>query len=94
MNTVIHQPEKNRFALDVEGKTAHIDYMKVGSTLIFTHTEVPESLEGKGIGGQLAKTALDYVRDQGLSAAPLCPFVKGYLEKHPEYHALVRLKSR
>lgn len=89
--TVEHQTDKNRFAAEVGGSLAVVEYMKVGNTLIFTHTEVPESLEGQGIGGQLAKASLEYVRDNNMSAAPLCPFVKAYIERHPEYKELVRL---
>ena len=88
---VEHQPARNRFAAEVGGSLAVVEYMKVGNTLIFTHTEVPETLEGQGIGGQLAKAALEYVRNNHMSAAPLCPFVKGYIERHPEYKDLVRL---
>jgi len=88
---VEHQPDNNRFAADVGGSLAVVEYMKVGNTLIFTHTEVPEALEGQGIGGKLAKVALEYVRDNKMSAAPLCPFVKGYIKRHPEYKDLVRL---
>jgi len=86
-----HNSDKNRFEASSSAGTAVSEYMKVGNTLIFTHTEVPEALEGQGIGGKLAKAALEYVRDNKMSAAPLCPFVKGYIERHPEYKDLVRL---
>ena len=89
--TVQHKPERNRFEVHFDEGTAVLEYMKVGNTLIFTHTEVPESLEGRGLAGKLAKTGLEYVRDNGMSAAPLCPFVKAYIERHPEYKDLVRL---
>jgi predicted GNAT family acetyltransferase len=88
---IMHHPEKNRFELELGGDMARIEYMKVGSTLIFTHTEVPEALEGKGIAGAMAKFALEYVKENNLTAAPLCPFVKSYIERHPEYKSLIRL---
>ena len=89
--SIEHHLEHKRFEVNVEGLRAILEYMKVGDTLIFTHTEVPEKLEGKGIGGALAKTALEYVTNQNLSAAALCPFVKAYLQRHPEYHSLIRM---
>jgi uncharacterized protein len=88
---VNHVPERNRFEVNIDGQIAHLDYMKVGTTLIFTHTEVPETLEGQGIGASLAQAGLEYVRQQNLTAAPLCPFVKSFLERHPEYKPLIRL---
>ena len=49
------------------------------------HTEVPPSLQGKGIAGRLVKAALDDAQTRGLRIVPVCPFVKSYLARHPEY---------
>lgn len=57
--------------------------------LALVHTEVPPSLGGRGIGGLLAKTALEFARNEHLRVIPECPFVKAYLARHPEYGALV-----
>ena len=54
------------------------------------HTEVPKELNGRGIGSALARGLLDIARTQGLTVKPLCPFVAGYIAKHPEYADLVR----
>lgn len=86
-----HAPEKNRFEAETGAGTAVAEYMRVGNTLIFTHTEVPEALEGQGVGSALVKYALEYVRTEGLTASPLCPFVKSYIQRHPEYQDLVRM---
>ena len=90
---MIHNPEKSRFEADLNGDIAVLVYMKVGDTLIFHHTEVPEALEGQGIASQLAKFGLDYVKQNEITAAALCPFVKRYVEKHPEYQNLLKLKA-
>ena len=89
--TIAHYPERKRFEAVIGDKTAVLEYMQVGKTFIFSHTEVPIGLEGIGIGGALAKFGLEYVRDNNLKASPLCPFVKAYIEKHPEYKTLVKL---
>ena len=86
-----HVPDKKRFEARTEAGVAVAEYMQVGNTFIFTHTEVPESLEGQGIGSRLVKYALEYVREHNLSASPLCPFVKSYISRHPKYQALVRM---
>ena len=59
-------------------------------TIVFTHTEVDPAYEGHGVGGRLARTALDDVRDEGTrSVVPACPFIKAWIDKHPGYAALV-----
>lgn len=57
--------------------------------IVFTHTEVESGYEGNGVGSQLAKAALDDARTRGLGVVPLCPFIKGWIERHPDYADLV-----
>ncbi len=90
---IVHNPDKSRFEAKLDGGIAELVYMKVGNTLIFHHTEVPEALEGRGIGGKLAKFGLDYVKENNINASALCPFVNAYVKKHPEYASLIKLKS-
>ena len=87
---VIHNPEKKQFEAEVDGHLGRTEYMMTGETIIFTHTEVPRELEGQGIAGHIAKVALDYARDNNLLVMPLCPFVAGYIRRHPEYRALLK----
>lgn len=57
---------------------------------MFTHTEVDPAFAGKGVGGALARLALDDVRTQGSrKVLPLCPFIKAWIGKHPDYVPLV-----
>ena len=51
---------------------------------------MPAELGGKGIGPKLVKGALDQVRADGLKVVAECPFVKGWIEKHPEYTGLLK----
>jgi predicted GNAT family acetyltransferase len=65
------------------------EYILTPDKIIFTHTEVPEELEGKGIGSALAKYALEAVRGKGRTVFPMCPFFKAYIERHKEYQSLL-----
>ena len=56
---------------------------------MFTHTEVPEGHEGKGIGTMLIRFALDAARERGLKVIPICPFFAAYMQKHPEVQDLL-----
>jgi predicted GNAT family acetyltransferase len=53
------------------------------------HTEIEPAFDGRGLGGQLARAALDDVRRRGVRAVARCPFIAGYIERHPEYQDLV-----
>ena len=86
---VIHNQAEQRFELAEGGRTAVAAYRLEGGTISFTHTVVPEELEGQGIGSRLVGAALDESRRRGLKVIPLCYFVKGYIERHPEYGDLL-----
>ena len=75
---------KKRFELHLGDQFAFIDYIINKKGVIFlTHTEVPESLEGRGMGSAIVSKALDYIRKEGMLMVPLCPFVAAYLKDHP-----------
>ena len=52
--------------------------------MIIEHTEVDESLSGKGVGMQLLDTAVEYARTHKIKIIPLCPFAKSVFDKRPE----------
>jgi predicted GNAT family acetyltransferase len=82
---VVHEPGASRFAVHMDHQTAVLDYQRAGNRLILVHTGVPASLEGRGIGNRLVKEGLDWARREGLRVVPICPFVRAYLMRHPEY---------
>lgn len=86
---IINNVSKNRFEATINGAVAVVEYMRPGNRIVFTHTEVPKELEGKGIAGKLAKTALDYAQQEQLQIMPLCPYIAAYIRRHPEYQSLV-----
>lgn len=86
---VVNNEAKKRFEITVGGQTAVTEYMTPGDKIIFTHTEVPVGLEGNGIASLLARTALEWAKEKGLKVMPLCPYVAGYIRRHPEWKALL-----
>jgi predicted GNAT family acetyltransferase len=86
---VSHNEAEQRFEARIGEAVATVNYQMNDGTITFTHTEVPEELEGKGIAGQMAKAALDYARGNALKVVPRCSFIAGYIQRHPEYQALV-----
>ncbi|WP_235298137.1 GNAT family N-acetyltransferase [Portibacter marinus] len=86
---VVDNKEKKRFEHEINGKLAFIDYILTSNKIFLTHTEVPEEFEGQGIGSELVKTVLQEVKDRDLVLVPLCPFVAGYIKRHPKWKELV-----
>src|SRR5690349_4893330 len=89
MMEVLNNQPAHRFELRVGEEAAFLSYRRSGTTINLVHTEVPDSLRGRGLGDQLARAALEHAREHGLTVIPTCPFVKAYLRKHPEYASLV-----
>lgn len=78
-----------RFERPTEQGLAVLEYVMSGDRMDLVHTEVPPALEGRGIGAALVRAALDHARDHRLRVTPTCPFVRAYLQRHPEYERLV-----
>ena len=89
-SAVQNETASHRFAVHLGAAIAVLNYRREGDTIYLVHTEVPAEMEGKGIGGQLAKAALNYARQNNLKVVARCPFVTSYLQRHPEYQDLVR----
>lgn len=83
-------PEESKFVIEVDGQRAgHLEYELRKGLIIAVHTDVDDSYEGQGLGGKLAEALLKSAGDAGLKVRPLCPFVKSYLERHPDYQDLL-----
>lgn len=87
---VVNNADAGKYEISFDGKPAgYAEYRLRDGRVIFTHTEVDSAFEGHGIGSTLARRALDDVRERGLKAVPLCPFIAAYIERHPDYQDLV-----
>jgi predicted GNAT family acetyltransferase len=88
---VTDNPGESRFEAHVEGELAGFAaYDSADDLIVFTHTEVFDAFEGKGVGSALARGALDAVRADGTrKVLPRCRFIRGWIEKHPDYADLV-----
>jgi len=70
-------------------RVGELAYARSGAVVTAFHTEVDPAAEGKGIGGILARRFLDDAREAGDRVVALCPFVKGWIARHPDYADLV-----
>jgi uncharacterized protein len=84
---VTDNPAESRFEARVEGRLAGFSAYQLSEGVItFTHTEVDDAYAGQGVGSTLVRQALDAVRSGGdLRVRPSCPFVRAWIDRHPDY---------
>lgn len=85
---------RSRYEAWIGDKRAGVlEYVSTPGTIDFTHTVVDEQFGGRGVGSALVRTALDDAREAAaegdVHVIPTCPFVAGYIDKHPEYADLL-----
>jgi predicted GNAT family acetyltransferase len=87
---VADHPEESRYQATLEGAVVGVAaYRLTGNVITFTHTEVDPAFAGQGVGGQLARFALDDARARGLRVHPRCSFMRSFIKGHPVYADLV-----
>src|ERR1700688_4448280 len=91
MTDIVNNKPHHRYELAVDGHIAATYYKIDAGVITFIHTEVPPELGGEGIGSRLIQGALDQVRADGLKVIAQCPFVKAWIDKHPDYADLLKV---
>ncbi len=88
--SVRRQAAGRRFEIELDGELAgFLAYREQGGVLDLVHTEVDPRFEGRGVGGQLVRGALDDARRAGQKVVPSCSFVAAWLERHPDQRDLL-----
>lgn len=82
-----------RFEVKLEDKYAFLEYRLYDGNIALMHTEVPDTLGGRGIASALAVYAFNYAKENNLPVIVYCPFVTTFLKRHPEYQSQVVAKS-
>lgn len=81
---VVDVPLEDRFVVRTDGAEAELVYRVSGDRIYLIHTEVPESLGGRGIAGQLVRASLRRAEADRLTIVPWCPFARRWLKEHPD----------
>ena len=90
MATVVNNPEQSRYEIHADGQVAGFtQYRTTPGVIEFVHTEIDDAYEGHGLGGQLARGALDDVRTTGDKVIATCPFIKAWIAQHEDYQDLL-----
>ncbi len=85
----------DRVELLIDGEVvSYVDMEdRVGARAI-VHTITTPGYEGQGLAGELVGHVLDELRAQGLGVVPVCPYVRHFLDKNPDYADLVPADRR
>src|SRR5436190_1995938 len=84
---VIDNAPESRFEVSVDGHVAVLEYERDEQHMEIVHTEVPDELEGRGLGGLLVTAAVDDAAQRGVTVVPTCSFARGWLQRHPKVAA-------
>ena len=88
--TVTANEDEGRYEIYVDDELAGFTYFSIaGDVATFPHTEIASEFEGQGLAKQLIGSALDDIRARGLKVIALCPFVRRFIDTHPDYQDLL-----
>jgi predicted GNAT family acetyltransferase len=88
-NDIRDNTARNRFEMDAGNDVAIVNYRLAPGVLTLTHTEVPQELEGQGLGSIIVRGVLQIARARGLKVVPACGFVSAFIRKNPAYQDLL-----
>ena len=87
---VTRAAEARRYEARVDGQLAALaDYIPTEELVAFTHTEVLPGFAGRGVASVLVRWALEDVRGQDLAVLAVCPYVSGWIARHPDHQDLL-----
>ena len=86
MYSLIDNKTAQQYEFHIDGEIAKVEYKKKENKIYLIHTEVPKPLGGRGIASQLVKHVLEDIQEKGWYLVVYCPYVKSYLQRHPEWN--------
>jgi len=89
--SVRDNPSELRYELvDDDGVViGEIRYRREPGAVALVHTEIEPAHEGHGLGELLVEGALRDLHERRLRVIPICPFVRAWIDRHPEHADLV-----
>ena len=81
---IVNNEKLMHFEIHEGDAIAYMEYRFYKNDIAFMHTEVPESMGGKGVASALAEYAFKFAKEHKRPVMVYCPFAAAYLKRHPE----------
>lgn len=92
---IVHNLERQQFELRIGDELAALAAYRLRDGVFeLVHTETRPGFEGRGAASRVVTHALDHVRSAGATLRPYCPYVRSFIERHPEYLDLIPVTER
>ena len=83
-------PEQHRYEARVDGELAGFaEYRVPGDRVVFTHTEVDDASRARASAPRSRGSPSTTSAPRRRGCVPQCPFIRRWIDKHPEYADLV-----
>jgi predicted GNAT family acetyltransferase len=89
MMDIRHDTAARCFKASLDGHDAAVEYDLLDGRMVITHTRVPDGISGRGVASRLTRAAFEHARQTGLRVRPMCSYAAGWIERHPDYRALL-----
>jgi hypothetical protein len=63
----------------------HLATKERPNAVLLVHTETDEAVQGRGLAARLVSATLDDLRAKGKRVVVRCPYVREFIDEHPEY---------
>jgi len=80
---ITNNEPSSRFEVAVDGGVGFLRYKVEADTILLLHVEVPPEARGHGVAAELSRAALEFAKERGLKAIPVCSYVAAYMRRHP-----------
>ncbi len=89
-NKIEDDTRHHRYTMNENGQTVFTTYRREGDLVQLLHVEAPEALRGTGAAGRFMQALMEHLRAQKLKAVPVCSYAVSWLERHKEFHDLIK----
>ena len=88
--TILDDEGTSRYEAREDGELAgFIDYIVKRDRIALIHTETLARYQGRGIAERLVRFALGDARRRSLRVIVKCPYVRAFVERHPEMQDII-----